>query len=154
MLKWRNFAKSGHTAWRLSDHPTAQLDSTGWITYSKALAMECDQIGQFIALWATIQSLCATSNLPKYSTILGNFCKDITIIHFSSEIILGHFYWHLAIFIWYLVTLIEYYKITLADERNLSRTNFTNCRKRLTHEQVFVRLENQKLSFVIKGSLP
>ena len=31
----------------------------------------------------------ATSNLSKSSTILGNFCKDIKTIHFSSEIIFG-----------------------------------------------------------------
>ena len=51
--------------------------------------MQCDQIGQFIVLWATIQSLLATINLPKYPTFLGNFCKGVKIINFSNEIIFG-----------------------------------------------------------------
>ena len=42
----------------------------------------------------------ATINLPKYATFLGNFCKDVKIFHFSSEIILGNFYRNLAIFFW------------------------------------------------------
>ena len=33
-------------------------------------------------------------------TFLGNFCKVVKIYHFSSEIILGIFYRHLAIFFW------------------------------------------------------
>ena len=37
-------------------------------------------------------------NLPKYPTFLGNFCKGAKTYHFSSEIILGNFYRHLAIF--------------------------------------------------------
>ena len=31
-------------------------------------------------------------------TLLGNFCKGVKIDHLSTEIILGNFYWHLAIF--------------------------------------------------------
>ena len=42
----------------------------------------------------------STINLPKAYTFLGKFCKGVQIIHFSSEIILGNFYRHLAIFIW------------------------------------------------------
>ena len=40
----------------------------------------------------------ATINLPKSPTYLGNFCKGVKIYRFSSEIILGNFYRHLAIF--------------------------------------------------------
>ena len=40
----------------------------------------------------------ATKNLPKSPTFLGNFCKGVKIYHFSSVIILGNFYRHLAIF--------------------------------------------------------
>ena len=40
----------------------------------------------------------ATINLPKSATFLGNFCKGVKIYNFSSEIILGNFYRHLAIF--------------------------------------------------------
>ena len=42
----------------------------------------------------------ATINLPQSPPFLGNFCKGVKIIHFSSETILGNFYRHLAIFIW------------------------------------------------------
>ena len=40
----------------------------------------------------------ATINSPKSATFLGKFCKGVKIYHFSSEIILGNFYRHLAIF--------------------------------------------------------
>ena len=40
----------------------------------------------------------ATINLPKSRPFLGNLCKSVKIYHFSSEIILGKFYRHLAIF--------------------------------------------------------
>ena len=40
----------------------------------------------------------AKINLPKSPTFLGNFCKGVKIFHFSSKIILGNFYRHLAIF--------------------------------------------------------
>ena len=42
----------------------------------------------------------ATINLPQSPQFLGNFCKSVKIIHFSSETIFGNFYRHLAIFIW------------------------------------------------------
>ena len=42
----------------------------------------------------------ATIILPKLPTFLGNFCKCVKIFNFSSEIILGKFYRHLAIFFW------------------------------------------------------
>ena len=42
----------------------------------------------------------ATIILPKSPTLVGNFCKGVKIIHFSSGIILGNFYRHLEIFIW------------------------------------------------------
>ena len=49
--------------------------------------------GKFLRPFATI-------NLPKSSTLLGNFCYGLKIYHFSGDIILGNFYRHLAIFIW------------------------------------------------------
>ena len=56
----------------------------------------------------------ATIYLPKSPTFLGNFCKDVKIYHFSSEIILGNFYCHLATFCWvhcspHKVSLAEYW---------------------------------------------
>ena len=40
----------------------------------------------------------ATINLPKYPTLLGNFCTGVKIYHFYSEIIFGQFNRHLEIF--------------------------------------------------------
>ena len=40
----------------------------------------------------------ATINLPKFHTFVGKFCKGVKIFIFSSKIILGNFYRHLAIF--------------------------------------------------------
>ena len=42
----------------------------------------------------------AALNWPKSSTFLGNFCKGVKIYQSSSEIILGNFDRHLAIFFW------------------------------------------------------
>ena len=54
-----------------------------------ALSMQCDQIGRFIALWATYQSLWQQLLLPKSPIFLGIFCKGVKIFHFSNEIIFG-----------------------------------------------------------------
>ena len=51
--------------------------------------LQCDQIWQFFGLWAIFLKSLATINLPKSSTFFGNFCKDVNIIYFSSEIIFG-----------------------------------------------------------------
>ena len=48
-------------------------------------------LGNFLKTLARI-------NLPKSPTFLCNFCKGVKIFKFSSEIILGNFYRHLAIF--------------------------------------------------------
>ena len=40
---------------------------------------QCDQIGQFIGLWATFQSLWQPFILPKFPTFLGIFCKGVKI---------------------------------------------------------------------------
>ena len=53
--------------------------------------------------WATLDSFLkplAAIKLPKSSPLLGNFCKGVKINNFTSEIILGNFYRHLAIFFW------------------------------------------------------
>ena len=42
----------------------------------------------------------ATIIMPNSSTFLGYFCKGVKIVNFSSEIILGNFYRHLANFYW------------------------------------------------------
>ena len=50
---------------------------------------QCDQIGQFIGLWATFQNLWQQLFLTKSYTFLGNFCTGVKIFNFSSEIIFG-----------------------------------------------------------------
>ena len=42
----------------------------------------------------------ATINLPKSPTFLGNFCKGVKIIHFSSELIFGQLLWTFGDFFW------------------------------------------------------
>ena len=42
---------------------------------------QCDQIGRFVAFLASIQS--------RWQQLLGNFCKGVKSIHYSSEIIFG-----------------------------------------------------------------
>ena len=50
---------------------------------------QCDQIGRFFAFLDKHSKPAATVILPKLPTLLGNFCKVVKIIHFSSEIIFG-----------------------------------------------------------------
>ena len=56
--------------------------------------------GQYLKAFGNISKPFATINLTKSPTFLGNFCKGVKIYHFSSEIVLGNFYRHLAIFFW------------------------------------------------------
>ena len=49
---------------------------------------QCDQIGRFIALWATFLSLWQQF-LPKFLTFLDHFCKGIKIFDFSNELLFG-----------------------------------------------------------------
>ena len=55
---------------------------------------------QLRPVWPDWAIYCTLGNLPKSPTFLGNFCKGVKILNFSSEIILGTFYRHLAILIW------------------------------------------------------
>ena len=50
---------------------------------------------------------CGNKYLPKSPTLLGNFCKGVTIIHFSSEIIFGQL----------LLTFGDFYLVTLEVEK-------------------------------------
>ena len=49
---------------------------------------KCDQIGRFCTLGNHSKPV-ATIILAKSPTYLGNFCKGVKIIHFSSELIFG-----------------------------------------------------------------
>ena len=50
---------------------------------------QCDQIGRFIGLWATISKNGATISMAKSPKFFSNFCKGTKIFIFSSEIIFG-----------------------------------------------------------------
>ena len=50
---------------------------------------QCDQIGQFIGIWASFLKPLATINLPTSHTFLDNFGEGVKIYHFSREIIFG-----------------------------------------------------------------
>ena len=50
---------------------------------------QCDQIGRFFWTLGNFLKPLATMNLPKSPTFLANFCKDVKIYHFASEIIFG-----------------------------------------------------------------
>ena len=63
-------------------------------------SLQCDQIGRFIAPWATFQSLWQQLFCPNCPYILGNFCKGIKMFHFSSEINFGQLYRTLLTFFW------------------------------------------------------
>ena len=60
------------------------------ITTTTTCLLQCDQIGQYIELWATFQSLWQQLFCPS-AHILVNFCKVVEIFQFSSEIILSNF---------------------------------------------------------------
>ena len=69
-------------------------------------SFQCDQVGQYFGLWATFESLwqqLICPNLPHSSPFLGNFCKGVKIIYFSSETIFGQLLQTFGNF--YLVTL-------------------------------------------------
>ena len=71
---------SGHCKRLLSDGPILWWGSD-----------TVDQIGRFISLWATFQSLW-NNYFPKLPTFLGNFCKGVKVVHFSSEINFGQLF--------------------------------------------------------------
>ena len=58
------------------------------------------RLGQFIGLLGKFLKPLATINLPKSPTFLGNFCKDIKIFKFFSEIICGQLLYTFGDFFW------------------------------------------------------
>ena len=56
---------------------------------------QCDQIGQFLHLGnhSNHSKPVGTIILLKLPTLFGNYCKDVKIINFSSEIIFGQLLW-------------------------------------------------------------
>ena len=71
---------------------TLERETNGKIYYweeSKLMShsvLPCWEI--YVTLGKFLKHL-ATINLPKYPTFVGNFCKDVKIYHFSSEITFG-----------------------------------------------------------------
>ena len=59
---------------------------------------QCDQIGQFLALWATFQSRWQKLFCPNCPHFFDNFWIGVKIFYFSSEIIFGSafkdIWWH------------------------------------------------------------
>ena len=53
---------------------------------------QCDQIGRFFAVFCKHSKQLAAIILPKLPTFLGNFCKGVKSIHYSSEIIFGQLF--------------------------------------------------------------
>ena len=81
--------------------------------YQKLTTVQCDLIGQFIALWATFQSLWQQLFYPNRPFLfLGNFCKGVNIFHFSSEFIFGQL----------LETLCNFFLVTLPPSNLLLNT--------------------------------
>ena len=72
---------------------------------------QCDQIGQFITIWATFQSSWQQLFCHKSPTFLGNFCNGVKIFNFTSKILFWQLLWTLGDFL--LVTL------PVADTRSL-----------------------------------
>ena len=72
-------------------------DNSPCLHFSSSLVSTVTRLGYFWT-WCNFSKPLATINLPKYPTFLGNFCKGVKIYHFSSEIIFGQLYRHLAIF--------------------------------------------------------
>ena len=70
-----------------------------WQLASPGIDTSVTRLGYFCTLGNNSKPV-ATIILPKLPTLLGNFCKGVKIIHFSSEIIFGQLYRHLVIFIW------------------------------------------------------
>ena len=64
---------------------------------------QCDQIGQFITIWATFQSSWQQLFCHKSPTFLGNFCNGVKIFNFTSKILFWQLLWTLGDFL--LVTL-------------------------------------------------
>ena len=61
---------------------------------------QCDQIGQFIGIWAGFQSLWQQLNCPNLTHSLSIFVKVSKLFIFLVKPFLGNFYGHMAIFIW------------------------------------------------------
>ena len=121
--KWRNFAKSGHTAHHLlGQWGVDNLAFRGILVFRLLLVATfnwvrktsshfnhatfpssphsmwpdwaiCCTLGNFLKPWAT-------NILPKLPTFFVNFCNGVKIFNFLLKSILGNFYRHLANFYW------------------------------------------------------
>ena len=65
---------------------------------SKIASFQCDQIGRFIRLWATFQSLWQQLICPNRPHFSANFVKVSKSLIFQVKSFLANFYRHLATF--------------------------------------------------------
>ena len=61
---------------------------------------QCNQIGRFVVLWSTIESLWQQLICPNLSHSWASFVKVSKSFVFLVNSLLGNFYRHLAIFFW------------------------------------------------------
>ena len=61
---------------------------------------QCNQIGRFVVLWSTIESLWQQLICPNLSHSWASFVKVSKSFIFLVNSLLGNFYRHLAIFFW------------------------------------------------------
>ena len=89
--------------------------------------------------------------MPKSTTFLGNFCRGFKFYHFSSEIILGNFYKHLAIFSGHIGSM--YLLLELCGSIPMIRQKNVGT---IFKSKLFVKaaIVNQKLSLQDLWSLP
>ena len=82
----------------LGSHPNAGEELEHWVGGLKKIARiktshGCDQMGRFITLWATFQSMWQQLFCPNCLHIFGNFCKFVKIFHSTSKILFGRLLW-------------------------------------------------------------
>ena len=78
--------------------------------------------------------------MPKSTTFLGNFCRGFKFYHFSSEIILGNFYKHLAIFSGHIGSM--YLLLELCGSIPMIRQKNVDCT--IFKSKLFVKGRNRK----------
>ena len=109
---------------------------------------QCDQIGQFIALWATFQSQWQQYFFPNCPHFWANFVKVSKSFIFPVKSYLGNFYRHLATFYWSLTLSI----IPTAYTIHMSTMSFEpSCEpiffSRIESTSIALRFASNKFSF-------
>ena len=113
------------------------------IRYRKKRERLCDQIGQFIALWATFQNLLHClfcPNCPYFSAIIEKMSKSFI---FQVKSFLGNFYRHLATFNWshwsWVKALARPHVFTCTHVVSDLKNQISNIRQQSTQKQFVTR---------------